>query len=120
VKHASQAIAAQNRSGLRGFGRVEVPRRALLQPLMRPGLLVVLDELPQHALQMPAPEDQQMVEDLAPGCPDPPLGVCISLEAIGEAGGSPPRLAEDLIEAGSELGVPVAEQEAGSHLSVLE
>lgn len=77
MKHAFRAIAAQNRSGLRGSGRFNVSRRALLQPLMRPGLLVVLDELRQHVLQMPAPEDQQMVEDLAPGCPNPPLGVCV-------------------------------------------
>jgi hypothetical protein len=34
----------------------------------------VLDELSQHALQVTAPEDRQMVEDRAPGCPHPSLG----------------------------------------------
>jgi len=73
MKHATQAITALYWPGLRDGGRFTMPRRALPQPLVRPGLLVVLDELPQHVLQMAAPQDQQMVQDLAPGCPHPSL-----------------------------------------------
>jgi hypothetical protein len=36
--------------------------------LVRASHLVMLDDLLQHVLQMAASEDQQMIQDLAPGC----------------------------------------------------
>jgi len=62
VKHAAQTISAQYLSGLGGSDRCPLPRRALSQALVRPGFLVVLDELPEYGLQMAAPKDQQVVE----------------------------------------------------------
>src|SRR5262252_5673954 len=56
VKHTTQ-ITSLYWPGLRDGSQFTVPRRAVLQPLVRPGLLVVLDELPQHVLQMQLPED---------------------------------------------------------------
>src|SRR5437016_3297953 len=75
VKHATKAITALHGSALRGCGRFALPRHALPQPLVGPGFPVMLDELFQHVLQVTAPKDQQMVQDLAPGCPHPPFGV---------------------------------------------
>ena len=58
----AQTISAQYLSGLGGSDRCPLPRRALSQALVRPGFLVVLDELPEYGLQMAAPKDQQVVE----------------------------------------------------------
>ena len=57
VKHAAQTIPAQHQSGLRGCYRCLLPRRALAQALVRPGLLVMLDELPQNVLEVAATKD---------------------------------------------------------------
>ena len=46
----------------------------LSQALVGPDFPVVLDELPQNVLQVAATKDQQVVEDLAPGCPHPSFG----------------------------------------------
>jgi hypothetical protein len=53
VKHATQTIPAQYQSCLRGPGRCLLPRPALAQSLVRPGFLVVLDELRQHEQRQP-------------------------------------------------------------------
>lgn len=39
------------------------------------GLLEVLNELTERVLKVVVTEDQQLVEDLAPGCP-PPMWAC--------------------------------------------
>jgi hypothetical protein len=91
VKHAAQTMPAQYRSGLRGCCRCLLPERALSQALVGPGFLVVLDELPQHVLEVAATKDQQVVEELPPGCPHPSLGegvgVSFQLQLIGTIGG---------------------------------
>jgi hypothetical protein len=80
VKHPAQAIPAQYRSALRGCCRCRLPRRALAQALVGPRFLVVLDELLQHVLEVAASKDQQMVEQLAPGCPHPSLDATVRAE----------------------------------------
>jgi len=42
---------------------------ALAEPLVRSGLVVVLDELDQHPFQVSPTEDEQVVEHLPTGCP---------------------------------------------------
>ena len=66
---------------------------------MRPRLLVVLGELAQQVLQMPAAEDQYVIEDLAPDRPNPPLAKaletafdCHRLARFGTIPGRPPFL----------------------------
>ena len=57
VDHAAEPIRAHQFAARR---RRVLGRRAgqsLLQPLMRPSVVVVLDEHGQHTLQMPAAED---------------------------------------------------------------
>jgi len=66
------------------------------------------------------PKTSKMIEELAPGCSHP----------FGEGGrprrptGQPDDLhtlaPEDLVEASSELGVPIAEEEAGLDLAILD
>jgi hypothetical protein len=66
---------------------------------------------------VPAAEDQQVIETLAPGCPHEPFGKMSSLGGSERAGGySLP----DLVEGGAELGVAITEQEPGTQLSVLQ
>src|SRR5262249_45814230 len=66
-------------------------------------------------------ELQQVVENLAPGCPYPPPRERVSPAAIGrEVDDLHAFAAEDLIEAGRELGVAVAEQEMGPDVAILE
>jgi hypothetical protein len=73
VEQATKAVTALHRTGPHPdlVGRLGGP--PLPEPLVRPGLVVVLDALDQHPLQLPPTEDQQVVEDLAPGCPHPAL-----------------------------------------------
>src|SRR5262249_11398684 len=44
------------------------PGEALVEPLMGASPVVVVEELRQHALQVPAAEDQEVVQALAPSC----------------------------------------------------
>jgi hypothetical protein len=73
VEHSAKPVAALHAPGRERdhFGRLA--GSALLQPLMRSGVVVVLDELAQHPLQMASPEDEKVVEHLAPARADEPL-----------------------------------------------
>jgi hypothetical protein len=42
----------------------------LSESLVRPSVVIVLDELLQHSLQVPSTEDQQLVQALAPSGSD--------------------------------------------------
>jgi hypothetical protein len=46
-------------------------RHSLLEALVRPGLVIVIEELGQHPLQVSPAKDQQMVEALSAGGPHP-------------------------------------------------
>jgi len=73
VEHASKAVAALHPPGPERDHLGRLVGSALLQPLVRPGVVVVLDELAQHHLQVPSPEDEQVVEHLPPARTDEPL-----------------------------------------------
>ena len=67
MEQVSETITALHRTGRHPglVGRPAVP--PLPEPLVGPGLVAVLEELAQHLLQVLTTEDQQAVEDLAPG-----------------------------------------------------
>ena len=72
-EQAAKAIAAFHPAA-RGWGQIgRSAGRPLPETLVRPSLVVVLEELRQHPLQVPAAEDQQVIEALAPGCPHKPF-----------------------------------------------
>ena len=76
---------------------------------MRPSVVVVLEERSQHTLQMPAAEDQKMVQALAARCAHKPLGDGIRPRGtVRQAHDFHAFRAEDLIEGGRELGIPIA------------
>ncbi len=103
VKHAAQTIPAQYRSGIRGCGPC-LPRGALSQSLVSPGFLVVLDELPQHVLEVAATKDQTVIEELAPCSPRPSFGAGVRPRPpIGQSNDIHTLGPEDLIEASGEL-----------------
>jgi hypothetical protein len=67
MEPAAKAIAAFHLA-VRGWGQIgRSAGRPLPKALVRPGLVIVLEELRQHPLQVPADEDQQVIEALAPG-----------------------------------------------------
>ena len=51
---------------------------ALLDPLVWSGVIVVIDVLSQHRLQVPAAEDQHAVQYLTPGRAHPALRKCVA------------------------------------------
>jgi hypothetical protein len=69
-----QAILADNSPHRQRRQRGLATRRPLVQPLVWPCLVVVLNELLEHVLQVASTPDQQVVQALAPGCPHPPRG----------------------------------------------
>jgi len=74
VDEASEAIVVHQFAARH---QPHLGRRAgqlLFEPLMRSSPMVVLDEVDQHALQMPAAEDQHVAQALAALCADEPLG----------------------------------------------
>src|SRR5918994_7191517 len=110
MKQAAKAIAsADAQDGLasrdRGWLR---DGRALLKGAVRPVLVVVAGVGAQHPLEMPWPEDEHPIEALATHAAHPPLRVRLrprrsywgadDFDAFG---------AEDLVEGGGELAVPV-------------
>ncbi len=73
MEQAAKAIAAFHLA-VRGWGHIgRSAGRPLAEPLAWPGLVVVLEELRQHPLKVPAAEKQQVIEALAPGCPHKPF-----------------------------------------------
>src|SRR5215472_4801518 len=89
---------------------------------MGAGPVVVVDELRQHALQVPAAEDQEVVQALAPRCADKSLGHGVRpRRSEGQTHDFDTLAAEDLVESGRELGIAIAEQELlGSKLALLQ
>ena len=80
---------------------------------MRPMGVVVLDVLVNHGVEMMSAEDQHPVQTFTPDGSDEMFseGVCTGCPDRGAD--DPDALgAEDLLEAGRELGVPVADEEA--------
>ena len=74
MEEPAEAITALHRAGGERDRVGRWPGKALVEPLMGAGLVVVVDELCQHALQVPATEDQEVVEALSPSCAAKPLG----------------------------------------------
>ncbi len=66
MEQASKAVAALHPPGRERDHVGRLAGWALLQPLMRPGVVIVLDELAQHPPQVPSPEDEKVVEHLPP------------------------------------------------------
>jgi hypothetical protein len=67
VDQAAEAVVADDVAGRDGGERDLVSGvigRSLAKALVRPGLVVVADELDQHSLQVPPAEDQRVVEQL--------------------------------------------------------
>ena len=68
VEHASEPVVALHRPGRQGGERDQAGgavRRTLSETLVGPCLVVVIDELGQHPLQVMRTEDQQVVKQLA-------------------------------------------------------
>ena len=122
VQKPAEAITALHRAGREGDHICRWPGEALVEPLMGVGPVVVVDELRQHALQVPPAEDQEVIQALAPRCADKSLSDRVRpRRSIGQAHNVHAFRAEDLVECGRELGVPVSEQELlGSQLAVLQ
>jgi len=96
-------------------------RRSQLESLMWPLAVVVLDELDQDALQLPATEDQQVVEALAPDGPYPALRERVrARRSVGQADDLDALAAEDVVEADRELGVSIVKQKPGRERALLE
>ena len=74
MEHASKAVAALHPPGRERDHVGRLAGSALLQHLVRPGVVVVLDELAQHPLQVASPEDEKVVEHLPAAGADEPLG----------------------------------------------
>jgi len=91
VEEPAEAIMALHRAGGDGEQVDRWPGEALVEPLMGAGPVVVVEELGQYALQVPAAEDQEVVEALSPSCADESLsdgvGVSFQLQLIGTIGG---------------------------------
>ena len=77
MDEAAEAVVAFDIGGRHDGERDRVNRavgRSLVKALVRPGLVVVVDELGQHSLQVPPAEDQQVVEQLPTYGANPALG----------------------------------------------
>ncbi len=62
VDQAAKPILAHNLAARDAVHLGRCAGRELIKPLMRPSSVVVLDELDQHALQVPAAQDQMVIE----------------------------------------------------------
>jgi hypothetical protein len=74
VDQGAESIDALDRSG--GVARrLEGDRRVEVNATMRPGLVVVADELDEDPLKVNLAEDEHPVQALSTGRPDEPLGI---------------------------------------------
>ena len=87
MEQASEPVAPLQPPGRERHHVGRLAGSALIQPLVRPGVVVVLDELAQHPLQVPSPEDEQVVEHLPPARADKTSRRLSSPLASGRAGG---------------------------------
>jgi len=98
VQKPAEAITALHRAGREGDHICRWPGEALVEPLMGVGPVVVVDELRQHALQVPPAEDQEVIQALAPRCADKSLGHGVRpRRSIGQAHNLHAFRAEDLV-----------------------
>ena len=79
---------------------------------MRAVAVVMLDELVDHGVEVTPAEDQHAIEALPADSADEALGEGVGTRRPDRRADDPNALgAEDLVEAGRELGVPVADEE---------
>jgi hypothetical protein len=96
-------------------------RRPLVQPLMRPRLVVVLDVDGEDMAQVGLRHDQQVVEALPPHRPHPPLRYRVRRRgAVRRPHDLHPLAAEGGVEAGGERAVAVVDEVAGAARAVLQ
>jgi hypothetical protein len=69
VDQPAKPIAALHPAGNSDCHIDRLIRPTLPEALVRPRLVILLEELLNHPLNMLAAEDQQVIEALAPGCP---------------------------------------------------
>jgi hypothetical protein len=87
--------------------------RRLRQGAVRAVAVVMVDILGQHPPQLPAPEDEHLVQQLTPNRAHPPLRVGVRPRRSHWRAQHPDPLGrEDRIERGSELHIPIADQQA--------
>ena len=92
-----------------------------VDPTVRALVVVVLDELPEHPVEMALATDEQPVEALGPGCPDKPFGERVRpRRPDGREDDPSADRPHHLVEGTDELGVPVTDQEPDSSALVLE
>jgi hypothetical protein len=96
-------------------------RRPLVERAVRPVSVVVPRVDVNHAFEVGAAKDQQPVETFAARAFNPALGVRTrSRRPPRRLDHADPLGAEDLVEAGGELAVPVADQKACWHMLVVQ
>jgi len=113
VDQPAQPVPATNALSCRRRWRTHNARarRSKVAAAMRPGVVVVLDVLGDHADEVPFAADQEPVQALGARAGHPSLGVRIRVrrcdrgpDDVGAVSG------EHGVEAGDELGVPVADE----------
>src|SRR5205809_608574 len=87
--------------------------RLLLERPVWPMRVVVSDVFAQHPIEVHARDDQDAIKTLAPHAADPALRVSLRPRRRDRRPDDPDAFrAEDLVEAGRELAVAVADQDA--------
>jgi hypothetical protein len=94
-------------------GAAGLPRRFLLQALVRMVAVIVPGVLGQDLAEMPFAEDQHMIQALATKCAHELLGKCVRTRRpdrrLDDSRSIP---SEDIAKGRGELAVPVADQES--------
>jgi hypothetical protein len=100
-------------SGTGGYGQAQSPMWSLLEVVGNVGL--------EHALEVPTPVDQEMVEALTAHGPHEPLRECIRPRRADRRSDDADALGpEHRVERSRELGVPVAHEEAHTRQALLD
>ena len=100
-------------SGTGGYGQAQSPMWSLMEVMGYVGL--------EHALEVPTPVDQDVVEALPAHGPHEPLRERIRPGGPDRGSDDPDALAaEDRVERARELGVPVAHEEAHTRQALLD
>ena len=94
---------------------------ALLQTLMRPCQVVVVDELSKYVLEVATPKDEVVIQYLPANGANPSLGECVCTRCLEGEGNDLGALGlEDRVEAAGEFGVPIVKEVAGRQVLILE
>jgi hypothetical protein len=117
VDQAAEPVAPLNRRSCRPRDETKRGSPAVrgreVQGAMRSVPVVVIDEHPQHVLQLAAAEDQGPVEALAAHGADKALGGRVRLRGLDRGAHDLDTFAsEDLVEGARELAVAIVDQEA--------